>query len=53
MKKVERKLLSSDDLKELYRVSGPINPKPKLYMVIRNSNTESWAIESKHGLYGM
>jgi hypothetical protein len=50
--KVERRLLSSDDLKELYRVTGPINPKPKLYMVIRYSSAESWAIESKHRLMG-
>jgi hypothetical protein len=53
MRRVERKLLSSDDLKELYRVTGPkIKPEQKLYMVIRRSNTESWTIESKHQLKG-
>lgn len=50
---VERKLLSSDDLKELYRVTGPnVNPRPKLFMVVRESDESDWRVESRHSLRG-
>lgn len=52
MAAVKRKLLSGDDLKELYRITNPkMDEKPHLYMVIR-ANGEDWQVESSHPLRG-
>lgn len=53
MPEVTRKLLSSEDLKELYRVTAPkLSPRPQLYIVFRKSKGKDWVIENKHLLMG-
>lgn len=53
MSDVARKLLSSEDLKGLYRVTNPkLSPRPQLYIVSRNNPSDDWVVESSHRLMG-